>query len=265
MTRRVLLLLCLSCDLGDEGIPEGKLATVGDTVLGPEDVAAVHAQLGAYAQLRFVGGEGQRHLLEALVDAELLAQEAIEHGLADDPRVRFAVLEEIATVYRSAELERRVPIESVAEDIDALRAWYDAHPEAFTIPEQRNLEGVVFRTFAEAEAALAELREGKAELADKGTVFATKLRARDDDEYPALDPFLFDPEVGPGELLRHPVYIGESLMVARIQQIRPATRQPFDDPEVRARLVQEVRKERMDAAEQELRAQLREEFPETAL
>ena len=262
MTRRALLLCCLACDLGDEGVPEGKLARVGETVLGPEDVDEVHAQLGAYAQLRFVGGDGQRQLLEALVDAELLAQEAVEHGLADDARVRFAVLEEIATVHRSAELERRVPMASVEQDVEALRAWYDAHPEVFTRPEQRSIEGVVFETFAAAEAALAELREGRAELAQKGQVFATKLRARDDAEYPALDPFLFDPAVGVGELLRHPVYIGESVMVARIQQIRPATVQPLSDPDVRARLVQEVRKERLAAAGEQLRAELRERYPE---
>jgi hypothetical protein len=260
-----IALLLAGCDLGEEGIPEGKLATVGESVFGPEDVAEVHAQLGAYAQLRFVGGEGRQHLLEALVDAELLAQEAIEHGLGDDPRVRWAVLEEIATVYESAELERRVPLESVAADADALRAWYEDHRDAFTLPEQRSLEGVVFQSFAEAEAALAELREGRAELAEKGEIFGTKLRARDDDEYPALDPFLFDPAIGEGEFLRHPVFIGESIMVGRVQLVRPETTPPLSDSDVRARVVQAVRAERIAAAREQLRAELRERWPERPL
>ena len=260
-----IALLLAGCDLGEEGIPEGKLATVGETVFGPEDVAQVHAQLGAYAQLRFVGGEGRQHLLEALIDAELLAQEAIEHGLGDDPRVRWAVLEEIATVYESAELERRVPLESVAADADALQAWYEDHRDAFTLPEQRSLEGVVFQSFAEAEAGRAELREGRAELADKGQIFATKLRARDDDEYPALDPFLFDPAIGEGEFLRHPVFIGESIMVGRVKLVRPETTPPLSDPDVRARVVQAVRGERIAAAREQLRAELRERWPEQPL
>jgi hypothetical protein len=250
-----IAMLLAGCDLGDEGIPEGKLAVVGATVFGPEDVAEVHAQLGAYAQLRFVGGE-------ALIDAELLAQEAIEHGLGDDPRVRYAVLEEIATVYESAELERRVPLQSVVDDVDALRAHYDAHRDTFTRPEQRSLQGVGFQSFAEAEAALAELREGKVQLADKGEVFGTKLRARDDREYPALDPFLFDPDVGEGDYLRHPVFVGEWVMVARVGALRPASTPPFDDPDVRARLVQAVHAERIAAAREQLRQELRARWPE---
>src|SRR5688572_13563891 len=108
--------LALACAT-DEGVPDGKLARVGDVVLGPDDLAGVQAQLGAYAQLRFRGEEGRASLLEALVTAELLAQEAIAAGLGDDPRVHWAVLEEIATLARNAELERRVPYAEVAADV----------------------------------------------------------------------------------------------------------------------------------------------------
>ncbi|MBL8942648.1 MAG: hypothetical protein JNK45_05855, partial [Myxococcales bacterium] len=59
------LALLLAACATDEGIPEGKLARVGDVVFGPEDVAAVSAQLGAYAQLRFAGGDGHGALLGA--------------------------------------------------------------------------------------------------------------------------------------------------------------------------------------------------------
>ena len=252
------------CDLSDEGIPPGKLATVGPTVFGPEDVAAVQAQLGAYAQLRFLGGEGRQQLLEALVTTELLAQEAIEHGLGDDPRVEFAVLEEIASVYISAELERRVPTEAIAADVDALRAYYDAHPDAFTRPERRSVRGVVFKTFAAGEAALAKLIAGEAQLEDYGEVFATKLRPRDDNEYPAYHRFLFDPAVQAGTFIPQPVFIGETLMVAFVQMVEPPTLEPFEDPKVQQRLVQAVGAERRAVAQVELRAELRERFPERA-
>ena len=148
------LLCALGCGTHSEGVPEGKLAVVGPTVLGPEDIAAAGAQVGAYGQLRFSGPQGEPALLESVVAAELMALEAQDAGLAEDPRVRFAVLEEIATVYLSAELERRVPRDAVADDAAALRAHYDAHPELFALPERRSAQGVVFSKFEEAEVAL---------------------------------------------------------------------------------------------------------------
>ena len=91
---RCVAALCLvalaACDVS-EGVPEGKLAVVGPTVLGPEDVAAARSQVGKYGQLRFSGPEGDATMLEALIAAELMALEANAQGFGDDPRVDFAV------------------------------------------------------------------------------------------------------------------------------------------------------------------------------
>src|SRR5690606_31025865 len=79
MLRRLSLCLVLggaACEVEVEGVPAGKLAVVGDVVLGPEDLAGVQSQLGPYAKLRFRGVEGEFALLEGLVVTELLAQEA---------------------------------------------------------------------------------------------------------------------------------------------------------------------------------------------
>lgn len=258
---RSLALLLAACGT-DEGIPEGKLARVGDVVFGPEDVAAVSAQLGAYAQLRFAGGDGHGALLAALVDAEVLAQEAIRQGLGEDPRVEYALLEEVAGVYLSAELERRVPYAEVAADSAALRAWLDAHPDAFVEPEQRSAEGVVFERWIDAERAMAALDLGAVQLDELGELLKTPLQARDDHEFPGFHVVLFDPALRVGDRLPQPVTLGERLFVGRVHEVVPARRGDLDDPAVRERVVQAVREPRLAAARAALLEELAARFPE---
>lgn len=253
-----------SC-VGDEAVPPGKLAVVGPTVLGPEDLSGVQSQLGSYAQLRFAGLEGRAALLEALVAAELMAQAAIDEGLGDDPRVEWAILEEEAALYLAAELERRVPRAEVAADTAALAAWYDAHPTELWTEELRNLEGVVFDDHVAAADALRRLRAGEVELEALGDMVATGLQRRDDAEYPGFHSILFDDALGPGDLLPVPVVLARKLIVARVQQVVPATRKPFDDPEVQERLVREVRGPRLAEAREQLLAELAERYPEQTL
>ena len=254
-------LAIVACLPSDTGIPEGKLAVVGEVELGPEDVASVKSQLGAYAQLRFVGEEGQFGLLEAVVDAELLAQEAVEHGLGDDPRVRYALLEEIAEVQRSAALQRAVPFEDVAADEAALREYYEAHRDAFVEPEQRSAEGVPFRKFDKAEAAFEEISAGAKSLEDFGQLVGTKSRTRSDDDFPGFHPFLFDPALGEGELFTRPVILGSSVLVGRVKHITPAKQRELEDDEVRERVLQAVRAPRAAEARARLEAELRDRFP----
>ncbi|MBX7083710.1 MAG: hypothetical protein K1X88_31160 [Nannocystaceae bacterium] len=246
--RRALALVAFSaCTAGAQGVPEGKLAAVGEVAFGPEDVAGVQAQLGAYAQLRF-GGEGAAALLMALVDAEVLAQEALAQGLGDDPRVWYAVLEELAALHLAAELERRVPRAAVAADRAALQAAYDADTTAFVLPQRRAAAGVVFEHWREAEDALAAVQSGAVALESLGALVTTPLQARDDGEFPGFHPTLFDPSLQVGELLPRPVVLGERLLVGRLEQDEPATRRAFDDPAVQEQLVERVRAPRVQAA-----------------
>lgn len=257
MRRTLLLALAVAaCDVS-EGVPEGKLAVVGPTVLGPEDVAAARSQVGKYGQLRFSGPEGEATMLEALIATELIALEAETRGFANDPRVEFAVQEEIATVYLSTLLERAVPREGVARDTAALRAYYDAHPEAFTEPETRSAQGVVFKTFDEAEQALVALVGGTSTLEDLGDVFATPLQARDDAEFPAFHPHLFAEGVDEGDFIPHPVFVGEMLLIGRVQKVEKASVRPFDDPAVQEQVVEAVMKPRRDAARAQILERLR--------
>lgn len=252
-----------ACTVEDGGIPDGKLARVGSVVLGPEDLAGVQSQLGSYAQLRFRGAEGRAALLSALVAAELLAQEAKKHGLTDDPRVSWAVDEEIATLHLNAELERRVPRERIAEDEAALRSWYDAHQADLRLPERRTARGVMYRDYDAAEAALELLKLGAVRLEWLGDVVTTESQARDDVEHPGFHPILFDPALKVGDLLPEPVVVGRAVLVGELDAITPAHVPPLHDPAVHERVVQAVRAPLLARAREDLLTELAERFPET--
>lgn len=245
-----------ACQVGD-GIPAGKQAVVGPTLIGPEDVAAAKSQMGAYGQLRFAGPEGDATMLETLVAAELLALEAKASGLGRDARVEFSIEEEIAGVHLSTLLERAVPREQVEADGIALRAYYDEHLDAFELPERRSLQGVVFRKYAEAEQALAALQGGTTTLAELGDVVATPLQARDDEEFPAFHKALFAKGIAEGDWVSQPVYVGGAILVGRVQKIEEATPERYEDAGVQERLVEAVLAPRRDAAKAKILAGLR--------
>jgi len=257
----IALVLALACNT-DEGVPEGKLARVGDVVFGPDDVAAVGAQLGAYAQLRFAGAEGHVALLGSLVDAEVLAQEAIRQGLGDDPRVHYALVEEIASVYLTTELERRVPYAGIAADEPRLHAWYDTNQDALAVPEQRSAQGVVFRNWATAEQAIVALDSGTTTLEELGELLTTPLYARDDTEFPGFHAVLFDASLALGDLMPRPVPVGERLLVGRVYDVVPRHAPPLRDPATRERVVQAVRAPLVAEARAALLRELAQRYPE---
>lgn len=251
----------LACEAEVDDVPEGALVLVGDQSLYPEDLGQVQGQLGAYAQTRFRGPHGQRALLDALVDASLLSQEAVDAGMARDPRAHWALVEEMATLRLNAELERRLPRAEVAADTEALHAYYQQHLAEFTEPERRSLEGVRFSDLREAEAALARLRAGEVELAELGEVVTTPLARRDDATFPGFHVFLFDASLGQGDWLAVPVLTDRAIVVGRVAQLVPAKATPAEDPAVWERLVNRVWEERSKPVRAALLAELAERYP----
>jgi hypothetical protein len=251
----------LACEAQVEVVPEGALARVGGEVIEAQQVEQTHTQLGAFGQARFRGTEGRRALIDAVIAEELLVQEARDEALDADPRVRFAVLEELASLQRSAMLERRLPRAEVAVDTAALRARYQAELESFATPERRRLRGVRFVTWEAADAALARLLAGEAELAELGEVVSTIPMKRDDLEYPAFHAVLFDPALAVGDPLTQPVLSGAYVLVAELDAIEPAGLLGFEDPEVQEALVERERAARLPPIEAELLRELEMKFP----
>ena len=253
-----------ACDTELESVPAGALALVGNEAIWPEELEARRAELGAYGQQRFGQEGGRLALLEAAITQKLLVLEAKRVGLADDPRVQWAQTEELARLQLAAELERRVPEQSVAEDLDALRAYYDAHIEEFTEPERRGAEMIPVDEVDDAEQIIAQLASGELSWEQAGDATTTAAIPRDDERFPLFHRHLFDPALQVGQVIAVPVYAQLKFNVARLSDLVPATPTPFDDPRVRAELIEAVRAPRLEKAKAELRAELAQRYPVVA-
>lgn len=255
-----------ACEAKVDTVPEGALALVGDEVIEAERLESTHAQLDAFGQARFRGPHGRRALIDALIQAELLVQEARDAGFADDPRVEWAVLEELAELQRAAMLERRLPRAEVASDRDALRARYERERDRFVEPERRQLRVVRVDTFDTGERAIARMLAGEQTLEALGealgeTVVRTPLMKRNDEEYPAYHRIVFDPALEVGDVLPRPVLSGQLVLVGVIEEVEPARTLAFDDPQVQEQLVSAEWAQRLEPVEAALLAELRERFP----
>lgn len=259
------VLAMLACEARVDTVPEGALALVGEQAIEAERLETTQAQLDAFGQARFRGPHGRRALLDALVQEELLVQEARDAGLGTDPRVDWAVIEELATLQRAAMLERRLPRADVAADTEALRARYERERERFFEPERRRMRVVKVDTFDAGERAIARIAAGELTLdelaGESGEVVRTPLMKRDDHEYPAYHRFLFDPSLKVGDLVPRPVLSGSLVLVGEVDEIQPAHTRPFDDPQVQEQLVAAEWDARIEPIEAALLAELRERFP----
>lgn len=259
------------CDGDDTSVPEGALARVGDTVIDATTLEQLNAQLGAYGQARF-RGPGEANLLQSAINLELLAQEGERLGLGRDPRVEWAVVEDLAARELTTQRNERVPYEEVAEDIDALRAAFEADPERFIDPQQRGVEGVVYRDFLEAEAALARVVAGETTFEDEAQARAdeqdrelvsTPLSPRDDERFPGAHPFLFGEGLEAGDPVPVPLFFGRSVMIGSVLA-EDGSHLEFDDPVVRERVIEAVRAPLVADADEAIAAELAERYPESA-
>lgn len=256
----------LACEAEVGTVPEGALALVGDEVIEAERLEATHAQLDAFGQARFRGPHGRRALIDALIQQELLVQEARDAGLADDPRVEWAVLEELAELQRAAMLERRLPRAEVAADTEALRARYERERDRFVEPERRSMRVVRVDTFDTGELAIARMLAGEQTLeelaeAEGEKVVRTPLMKRNDEEFPGYHRILFDPALKVGDVVPRPVLSGRVALVGVVDEIQPARTLEFDDPQVQEQLVSAEWAQRLEPVEAALLAELRDRFP----
>jgi hypothetical protein len=264
------MMVTLGCEARVETVPEGALALVGEVVIEPNWVESSHAQLDAFGQARFRGPHGRRALVEALIQQELLVQEAREAGFESDGRVEWAVLEELATLQLAAMLERRLPRAEVALDQQALRARYERERERFVEPERRRMRVVRVETYDEGERALARMQSGMltidAYALEQGIEVArTPLMKRDDQEFPAYHRYLFDPSLEVGAQVRVPVLSGQLVLIGVVDEVQPAQLLPFEHPQVQERLVTAEREARLQPGQpimMALEAELASRFAE---
>jgi parvulin-like peptidyl-prolyl isomerase len=141
-------------------LPDGAVAAVNGTAVRRVDYDRAVEAL-ATDRRSAVDDADRRHVLDRLVDEELLVQRALELGLArQDRRVRgdlvAAVIESV-----TAGVDQREP------DAAELRAFFDANRDYFARPGRLHVEQVFARSRGDADGdALARARDAAARLRD---------------------------------------------------------------------------------------------------
>ena len=131
-------------------------ARVGDSVLTLEEATAA-TDTGA------AGGPGRlRQYVASWVNTELLYQEALRLGIADDPAFR-ARLESLRRRLAAQEvLDLTIYADTTAVPDSVLRAYYRIHPDEFALPERHlKLRLATFRTREGARRFAAAVNGGR--------------------------------------------------------------------------------------------------------
>lgn len=154
-------------------LPDGAVAAVNGTAVRRADYERAVEALASDRRGQLDDAD-KRHVLDRLVDEELLVQRALELGLArSDRRVRgdlvAAVIEAVTTDAGQRE----------ADDAE-LRAFFDANRDYFALPGRLHVEQVFVRSSGDADAdALARARDAAARLRDGAAVAEVQQRAGD--------------------------------------------------------------------------------------
>ena len=141
-------------------VPDGAVAAVNGSAVRRADYERAIDALASDSRSA-VDDADKRHVLDRLVDEELLVQRALELGLArQDRRVRgdlvAAVIESV-----TADADQRQP------DAGELRAFFDANRDYFARPGRLHVEQVFVRSSNDADGdALARARDAAARLRD---------------------------------------------------------------------------------------------------
>jgi peptidyl-prolyl cis-trans isomerase C len=143
-----------------EGQPPANapIATAADWVITLADMESRMNQAMPQLRSRFATADGRRLLLNNMIDSRLLYMEAVHRGLDKDPVLRDR-LQSFAEQLLSSELSKRLLQDILVGEQEA-KAYYDAHPEEFTTPEQVRARHILLKTEAEADEILKLLKQG---------------------------------------------------------------------------------------------------------
>jgi hypothetical protein len=157
------------------GIPENAVAVVNGAVIDRADYMRLLAGLENDSR-NPIDDAARRHVLDRMIDEELLVQRAVELGLVEvDRRVRAGLTSSlIASVVNDA--EDRPP------DPGELRAFYAAEKDFFTQPGRLRVQQIFFRVprGTDARDAIARAAAARAEIA-AGASFESVAESRGDD------------------------------------------------------------------------------------
>ncbi|HEY3593957.1 MAG TPA: peptidylprolyl isomerase, partial [Polyangiaceae bacterium] len=129
------------------------LAKVGDKTITLGDYAATLERMDQFDRLRYQSPERRKELLDEIIDAELLAQDARKKKLDEQPETRQAVRQ----ILRDALLtDARKGLPAPADIPESeVRAYYEAKRESFREPERRRVAHIAVKDKDTAAKVLA--------------------------------------------------------------------------------------------------------------
>lgn len=140
------------------------IAKVGDREITVGDFALTLERMNAQERLRFVTKERRRLLLDMMIDAELMAQEATRRGLDRRPEVAAAIRQRLREA-ETAKIHREAPkLASIA--VEDIRQYYDDHLDDYREPERREATVIELRDPEKAKEVLELARAEGAQWGD---------------------------------------------------------------------------------------------------
>ncbi len=136
-------------------------ARVGPNVITEEIIAEQLDQIPPYARISFEGPDGQRKLLDKLIEQELLYLEALDLGLDRDPEVRRKLGQARRRVLIGECYSREVHTRAGIAD-DEVRKYYQDHRDEFLVPSELELHQIAVAAEQDALEAVDRLRAGEA-------------------------------------------------------------------------------------------------------
>jgi parvulin-like peptidyl-prolyl isomerase len=136
------------------------LAKVGDRTITLGDYAATLERMDQFDRLRYQSPERRKELLDEIIDAELLAQDARQKKLDQQPETQQAIRQ----ILRDALLaEARRGLPAPAEiSADEVRAYFDSHRDDFREPERRRVAHIAVKDKETANKVLALAKKANA-------------------------------------------------------------------------------------------------------
>lgn len=133
-----------------------KIAKVGDRLITEADVLRRLNDLSPVSRARYQTPDRRQELIESMIRFTLLATEAERRGYGEDPEVRLAHEQAMVRKLLSSEVRHLVKLSDIKDA--EIEAYYREHRADYERPELVRASHVLFKSEAEAQAALGELK-----------------------------------------------------------------------------------------------------------
>lgn len=259
------------------------IAKVGNETITVGDYVAALERMNQFERLRYRTEARRKELLDEIIDAELLAQEALRRGLDRLPEtaehIRQQLRDETLSHLRSQLPDlAQIPAAEVT-------AYYNEHSGEYTDPERRRIAAIVTRSKADAAAALTKaLSASDKQWGELVTQYSMKREPASESKPPRFE---LDGDLGfvtapgtpgtdepaapdsvrqaafqlkkPGEVFSSVIVAGDQHYVLRLINVNAPRKRTLEEADGAIRL--KLSQLRFDAALKALEQELREKVP----